>query len=372
MRARNVQGPIGAGKSTVARSIALLKRVAPLKAEAAESIIADAKFDGPNLLHLNSVPWYLELALTGLTPELADVQLFGAARGAFTGAVERPGIFKQAMTGRRKRGEKLSEAVELTGGIVFLDEVGDLIPAHQAKLLPVLSSGTFYRIGAEGNAGDELTFRGTLIAASWKDLGGGALRPDLLSRIGNNRVTVPGIGDRMEDFDEILSTLESAVRESIIQSIDHITRVDEFAAREYWAARRNRVPVLTTQDRKRLAQVQWSRYGNLRGLAAVVEQIMARGLDAEDVLANLPSLEAKEEVPDITSAMIEGLRRRSPSSIGLAGHVAALETEVRQSVRDRLRSDASARRGLSERLNIPEDSLAIQIHQLARTRKRRK
>ena len=77
-----LEGPIGAGKSTVARAIALLKRVAPLKLEAAAGILEDVAFDAANLVNLNSIPWYVELALTGLVPDLADVQLFGAVKGA--------------------------------------------------------------------------------------------------------------------------------------------------------------------------------------------------------------------------------------------------------------------------------------------------
>ena len=76
------------------------------------------------------------------------------------------------MYGRRKRNDTLSEAVQMTGGVVFLDEIGELIPAHQAKLLPVLSGGAFYRVGAEGSI-EDLTFRGTLITATWKNRQGG-------------------------------------------------------------------------------------------------------------------------------------------------------------------------------------------------------
>ena len=365
-----IQGPIGAGKSTVARSIALLKRVAPLKADAAERIIGDARFDGANLLHLNSIPWYVELALTGLASELADVQLFGSVKGSFTDAMTRPGVFEQAMFGRRKRDDKLSEAVEMTGGVVFLDEVGDLIPAHQAKLLPVLSGGVFYRVGAEGTAGEELTFRGTVITASWKDLTGGVLRPDLLSRIGSNRLLVPGLSDRMDDFDEIVGTLERSVRENIAKSIDRITFADPYAAKDYWAMRRETIPFLSARDRERLARIGWSQHGNLRGLMVVVDQILARGLDVDEALAKLSPIESARDGADPTSGMLDDLRHRPPSSGGLARHVSELELQSRQALSDRLRSNPSLFKEIADRLRIPEEKLSYQVQQLTRTRRR--
>jgi DNA-binding NtrC family response regulator len=367
-----LQGPIGSGKSTIARAIALLKRVAPLNAEAASEIISAVAFDGPYLVHLTSIPWYVELPLTGLVAELADLQLFGSIKGAFTGATDRPGVFEQAMFGRRKRGvDKLSEAVEMTQGVVFLDEVGDLQPMHQAKLLPVLSGGAFYRIGTEANADAALTFRGTLVTATWKTLTGGLLRADLLSRIGSNRFVVPSLSDRMEDFEEILSALETAVRARIIDAIDHIVRADPLAAKDYWAHRRQTIPTLSAQDRKRLGSMDWARHGNLRGLTAVVELVLNRGLDPVEAVETFLRIDAEPPTAaDPISVMLDGLLRRGPTSGGLAGHVSALEDESRALLRDRLRGDRTLLSQLAHRLDIPLDTLLTQVHQLARTRRR--
>jgi DNA-binding NtrC family response regulator len=368
-----LQGPIGSGKSTIARVIALLKRVAPLNANAAREILEDVAFGGPNLIDLNSIPWYVELALTGLVPELVDVQLFGVAKGTYTDASERAGVFELAMYGRRKRGvDTRSEAVAMTGGIVFLDEVGDLLPAHQAKLLPVLSGGVFYRLGTEGNLGEELVFNGTLITATWKTLTNGTLRADLLSRISANRILVPGISDRMDDFEEILKALEGGVRNRITASIKEIMRVEPLAAKDYWAARLETIQVLSTGDRKHLTRVDWARHGNLRGLTAVVEMILMRGINTEDAVAMLPPLDQDALAEDPTSAMLSGLLRRSPSNEGLAAHISALERHVRASLRDRLRSDPGLLSDLAERLRIPLDNLAYQVQQLGRDRTRGK
>ena len=185
-------GPIGAGKSTVARLIAMLKRVAHLDAASAEKILADVPFDRANQINsLYMTSWFVELALTGLVETLAEVQLFGAAKGAFTGAIPKPGIFELASVGRVSNTD-VPIAAQTTGGIVFLDEIGDLSENLQAKLLPVLSGGSFYRVGDEGKRDSEIQFRGITISASWKPLNG-ILRPDLLSRLSASVINVPGI-----------------------------------------------------------------------------------------------------------------------------------------------------------------------------------
>src|SRR5687768_11451160 len=88
-KAMMLRGPIGGGKSTIARLIALLKRVAPLTVSNAERMLKDAKFDSRNRVDLKyMVTWYVELPLTGLVESLAEAQLFGAVKGAYTGAHE--------------------------------------------------------------------------------------------------------------------------------------------------------------------------------------------------------------------------------------------------------------------------------------------
>src|SRR5690242_10867971 len=57
------RGPIGAGKSTAARAVALLKRVAPLKLEEASRILKLAPFDGHNRIDLKYLPWFVELTI---------------------------------------------------------------------------------------------------------------------------------------------------------------------------------------------------------------------------------------------------------------------------------------------------------------------
>ena len=74
---------------------------------------------------------FVELNCAALPGELVESELFGHERGAFTGAVDlRRGKFEQA-----------------DGGTLFLDEIGDMTPRSQAKLLRVLESQSFERVG---------------------------------------------------------------------------------------------------------------------------------------------------------------------------------------------------------------------------------
>jgi DNA-binding NtrC family response regulator len=113
----------------------------------------------------------------------AHSELFGHARGAFTGAsAERAGIFERG-----------------NGGTVFLDEVGELSPAHQAMLLRVLEERQIVRLG--GRRVRAVDFR--LVAATHRDLVGAVatkdFREDLLYRLRVAHLVVPPLRDRGAD-----------------------------------------------------------------------------------------------------------------------------------------------------------------------------
>ena len=365
-----LRGPIGVGKSTLARTIGLLKRIAPLSEAEARQIIETVRFDGPNQVDLRSiVTWYVELPLTGLVENLAEAQLFGTERGAFTGAISAPGVFERASAGAMPRGAEAAGA-KLTGGVVFLDEIGELTPKLQAKLLPVLSGGVYYRLGTEGKANAELQFRGLTIAASWRHLSSGVLRPDLLSRVAGYTIDVPSIDDRAEDFDLLLRDVEEILIRAVRAEIDRMRVVESRVDRDYWARRRQALEPMDPSARQRLARVQWNRHGNLRGLTVAVEQILVGGRDPDQVIAHLPTL--ADEVLDGSaedSDLLAGLFNRTATGDGLAAHVRAVELDIRRELRTRLLTNPASLIRLAMALGIDERRLKAQLRQLDRERR---
>ena len=124
------------------------------------------------------------LNCAALPDELVESELFGHARGAFTGAVvERPGVFEEAHT-----------------GTLFLDEIGELSLRAQAKVLRVVQDGELRRIGE--NVSRRIDVR--IVAATNLDLrqeaAAARFRLDLLYRLDVIRIVVPPLRDRPEDI----------------------------------------------------------------------------------------------------------------------------------------------------------------------------
>jgi transcriptional regulator with GAF, ATPase, and Fis domain len=116
--------------------------------------------------------------------DLIDAELFGHAKGAFTGAVvERLGLFEGA-----------------DGGTLFLDEVGELSPRAQAKVLRALQEGEIRRVGENFTR----SFDARLVAATNRSLRAeveaGRFRQDLFYRLHVIRIAVPPLRERTEDI----------------------------------------------------------------------------------------------------------------------------------------------------------------------------
>ncbi len=126
---------------------------------------------------------YVPVPIPALAPTLVESELFGHVKGAFTEASQ------------DKRGR-----LELAdGGVLFLDEVGDIEPALQAKLLRFLDSGELYRVGdTRPRHVDTLVVSATNQPLE-KLTEEGRFRADLLARLGQV-VTVPPLRERREDI----------------------------------------------------------------------------------------------------------------------------------------------------------------------------
>jgi DNA-binding NtrC family response regulator len=181
------------GGEILTRSAALRKILATLEKVAAARtpvLIEGESGVGKELLaqHLHRISRasrsFVDLNCAAVPAALLESELFGHEKGAFTGAgSEKPGLVEVA-----------------DGGTLFLDEVGEMAPELQTKLLRVLDSGTFYRVGATRKR--RADFR--LVAATNRDLraevAAGRFRKDLFYRIHGLRVVVPALRDRPEDI----------------------------------------------------------------------------------------------------------------------------------------------------------------------------
>jgi two-component system, NtrC family, response regulator HydG len=126
---------------------------------------------------------FVRFNCAALTPELAEAELFGHVRGAFTGAVKaRPGLFGEA-----------------DGGTILLDEVSELAPNAQAKLLRVLQEGEVRPVGEERARRVDVR----VLAATHRDLEEGvrtgAFRDDLFYRLNVVHLRIPPLRERPED-----------------------------------------------------------------------------------------------------------------------------------------------------------------------------
>ena len=153
-----VTGESGSGKELVARA---LHELGPSP-------------DGP----------YVVVNCATLPRELAESELFGHERGAFTGAAgRRAGWFEEA-----------------SGGTLVLDEIGELPPDLQPKLLRALESGRVRRVGGGG----EVTVRVRVVAMTLRDLGAevrrGTFRLDLYHRLGGVTLALPPLRQRRADI----------------------------------------------------------------------------------------------------------------------------------------------------------------------------
>jgi transcriptional regulator with PAS, ATPase and Fis domain len=142
---------------------------------------------------------FVAINCAALPDQLLESELFGHERGAFTGAVAaKPGRIEQA-----------------SGGVLFLDEVGEMIPSVQAKLLRVLEEREFMRLGSTRVLRAEIR----VIAATNRDLHAamqrGEFREDLYYRLGVFEIALPPLRERLEDVLELADTFLEQIGETV-------------------------------------------------------------------------------------------------------------------------------------------------------------
>jgi len=241
------------GRSTRMREVyQFIERVAPSEATV---LIYGESGTGKELaaraIHKNSPRRskpFVALNCAALTETLLESELFGHEKGSFTGAIT------------QKKG--LLEAAE--DGSVFLDEVGELSPAMQAKLLRVLQEREFVRVGGTRTIGLNARF----LAATNRDLPKavreGQFRTDLYHRLNVISLTLPPLRERAEDIAAL---------------------AEHFAARYAKQCKRS-IKGISDEGRHCLLQYDWP--GNVRELENAMERAVVVGTSEWILPEDLP------------------------------------------------------------------------------------
>jgi DNA-binding NtrC family response regulator len=230
---------------------------------------------------------FVAINCAALPHELIESELFGAEKGAFTGAgAARPGRFERA-----------------DGGTLFLDELGELPLAAQAKLLRVLQTGEVERLGA--TAARKVDVR--VVAATNVDLEAaveaGRFRRDLMYRLNVYPISIPPLRERIEDIEPLANHM----------------------LRQFMALHNKRVAGITDRALDAMRGYPWP--GNVRELENLIERgliITSPGqmVDVDDLFAVAPPTpavtlsatgELKQAMPGDIDNLFEELQKRGLS-----------------------------------------------------------
>jgi two-component system response regulator HupR/HoxA len=245
---------------------------------------------------------------------LLDSELFGHKRGAFTGAVaDKPGLFEIADT-----------------GTFFLDEIGDMSPALQVKVLRVLQEGTFNRVGDT----DMRKVDVRIIAATNRDLramvAAGQFREDLFYRIHVINVTLPALRDRKEDIPLL---------------------TDQFLARH----RRARPKKLAPECAAQMLRYPWP--GNVRELENEVERLVVLSGESTTIGLDLLSTRIRQWAPS---------EDPDPAPVEAGSLPAAVEALERRMIGAAMRRHGGNKTRAAEELKVSRRNLIrlVQKYQL--------
>jgi DNA-binding NtrC family response regulator len=295
---------------------------------------------------------FVKVNCAALPAELLESELFGHEKGAFTGAaMTRVGKFEQADT-----------------GTIFLDEIGEMKGALQAKLLHVLQDAQFTKLGSNKPINVDVR----IVAATNRDLetmlAGGEFREDLYYRLKVIEVTVPPLRERRNE-------------------ISHLT---EFFIDRY-ARRYNRpVRVLSDELQQLFQQYEWP--GNIRELENMIkrvvilqdEQLVIREMSRAPRPAHAhegaaagetPLPAAADEADDVDGDADDDAQPEEPVAMAPAGSrladvakAAAMKAE-RSILEDTLRQTHWNRRRAAEQLGVSYKTLLNKIKECGISRK---
>lgn len=216
---------------------------------------------------------FMAVNCAAIPADLLESELFGHEKGAFTGATQR----------------HLGYAERAGDGVLFLDEIGELHPSLQAKLLRLVEERSFHRVGGE----KPIVFRGRLIAATNADLPArvedGRFRADLFYRINVVSVRMPPLRERADDIPWLMERFFAESAASLDTTLRGVGALAEEAARVH----------------------PWP--GNVRELRNRVERAVALGLGPwmvpADLFPEMPDTSGSDALPSLEDARHAAERR---------------------------------------------------------------
>ncbi len=266
---------------------------------------------------------FVAINCSAIPENLLESELFGYAKGAFTGAVDKKiGLFEEA-----------------EGGTLFLDEIGDLSLPLQAKILRVLQERQIKRIGENQMRAIDVR----VVSATHKDLGAevaaGRFREDLFFRLNVIPITIPPLRDRKED----------------------IVPLAEFFLEKFAAINGAVAEGFTKPALEKLLSYQWR--GNVRELENKVERAVVlstdRLIDVGDLFDGDVVLTATPEILSVVPrAGAEGM------PLGPEGRLLKLEELTMSYIRFALEKNQGAKDRTAQALGIDRKTLYKKLREL--------
>jgi transcriptional regulator with AAA-type ATPase domain len=289
-----ITGPSGTGKELAARAIAQ-SRYVPFN---------DQKISFAD----DELVTFFPINISALSPTLVESELFGHRRGAFTGAI-----------GDRKGWLETCPVL----GSVFLDELGDLDPSIQVKLLRVIETRTFHPVGVTAAS----QFHGKLIAATHRNLAerirAGEFREDLYYRLCSDQIVTPSLAEQLADSPQVLGELIPYMARRVAgaegeELASDVTKwIEGNLGRDYaWPGNYRELEqcVKNVLIRRDYRPAQWNTTPNPNALDATVAEFRGGKLTADELLSRYCTMVYRETGSYEETSRRIGLDRRTVKS----------------------------------------------------------
>jgi DNA-binding NtrC family response regulator len=272
--------------------------------------------------HANSEKKLLNINCAALPTELLESELFGYEAGAFTGATKsKPGMFELA-----------------NRGTLLLDEIGEMSPQMQAKLLHVLQDGSFCRLGARSSSRVDVRVLAATNINMQDAITEKRFREDLYYRLNTLTITVPPLRERREEIPLLMEQMCHRGKLEFGQPFIFSDRIIEAAQEYHWP-------------------------GNLRELRNFVTRTLILQ-DEESAYNDLRAKTRTKVILPTEDAPVEVATNKLPAAMGMKGAVNEVknETEIRM-LQNALSASGWNRRRAAVNLNISYRTLLYKIQQ---------